>query len=418
MQMTAAKEVAPEGLDELIRSLLLGNLMSQGGRRLGVEYERLVLHREDRSAAPLDFCREFFSGMVDRLSARPMVDGDVVKGLVTDRFEMSMEPGGQLEVSTPPHENLDAVDAGMADATAVIEDALAGSPYELVCLGHTPVTPVEQLGLLPRERYRIMDEVMPPRGALTRNMMRATAGFQLTYDVETEADAARKLAILYRLSPLLMSITANSRQVAGEDSGYASYRHLVWLQTDTARTGVPPGCLRAETAIEGYIRFATRAVVMFLERDGKLQKAPQKSLAELVAEGGITTKDVDDHLSGLFPFVRLRNYIEIRTFDSVDWDLARSVLALASGIVYCEHATGRAETLSESIAPDDPEQLAALHVEAARNGLDARCCDGASFRELAQELITYSGATLGGEGCSWARPRDLDRVRAEVEGSS
>src|SRR5690606_32858926 len=183
-------------------------------------------------------------------------------------FEMSMEPGGQLEVATPPHEQLADIDHALRRALDAIGRVLEPTPYELVALGHAPVTPVAELGLLPRDRYRIMDARMPARGPLSRNMMRATAGFQLTYDVADRDDASRKLALLYRLSPVLLAISANSRFVGGADSGYASFRHHVWWQTDRDRSGVPPGCMHAETAIDGYIGYAKAAHVLFLVRDG------------------------------------------------------------------------------------------------------------------------------------------------------
>ncbi|MCA8943436.1 MAG: hypothetical protein KDB80_12810 [Planctomycetes bacterium] len=409
--------VTLDQLSETIHRLILGNPMSKGRKLLGIEYERLLLDRSTRESAPLEFCRDLLARLCKALDADPMVDGDVLKGLRAGEFEMSMEPGGQLEVACAPVSKLAEAESIMQRVDAVIESQLDGTPYELACLGHAPVTPVEDLGLLPRERYQIMDRLMPARGPLTRNMMRATAGFQLTYDIESDADAASKLALLYRLSPVFVALAANSREVAGKDSGYASYRHLVWWETDFMRSGVPEGCLDPATAIDGYIRYAREATVLFRndpERAGGLLADGQHTLEEVCTAGELTEADVDLHLTSLFPFVRLRNYIEVRCLDSVEWSLARSMLALISGIVYCPAASAKAMKLSDELLPASAEELRDLHLATAKDALDATAPSGRTLRELARELVGFANATLGGATCDWAEPSDLDEVRARL----
>ncbi|MGA0867613.1 MAG: glutamate-cysteine ligase family protein [Planctomycetota bacterium] len=415
--MTSNRPVRPGELEGLLDELVLGRPMPSGERLLGVEYERLLLDRVDRTSAPLDFCRQLMIDLVDDLGAEPIVEGPIVKGLDSARFAMSMEPGGQLEVASPPCRRLAEIDACMDAATAAIERRLEGTRFELAALGHAPVTPVEQLGLLPRERYRIMDATMPSRGPLTRNMMRATAGSQLTYDVRDREDAGKRLALLYRFSPVLLALSANSREVAGRDSGYASFRHHVWWETDRDRSGIPAGCLHPETAIEGYLRYAADAQVLFLERDGVVVRAPEGSLEDLVRAGVLTVADVALHLSGLFPFVRLRNYIEVRCFDALPWPECRSLLALVSGLIYCDHAFDDASALSEALVVDAPAALRALPEKAARDGLDASAPDGRSFRDLAGDMIGIARATLGSETCDWAEPADLDAAASRLSGA-
>lgn len=415
-RMTSNSPVRPGELDGLLCELVLGRPMPSGERLLGVEYERLLLDRTTRASAPLDFCRQLMIDLVEDLDATPVVEGPIVKGLEAAHFAMSMEPGGQLEVASPPKRRLREIDACIEEATVAIERRLEGTRFELAAIGHAPVTPVEKLGLLPRERYRIMDAAMPARGPLTRNMMRATAGFQLTYDVRDREDAGARLALLYRFSPVLLALSANSREVAGRDSGYASFRHHVWWETDRARSGIPAGCLHAETAIDGYLRYAAEAEVLFLERDGGVVAAPGGSLEDLVRAGVITVADVELHLSSLFPFVRLRNYIEVRCFDALPWSECRSLLALVSGLIYCDHAFGAASALSEALVVDDPDALRALHEAAARDGLDAVGPDGRTFRAIASEMLDIARGTLGSDTCDWAEPDDLAAVAARVSG--
>lgn len=412
--MTLTRSIAPAELDALLEQMILGRPLPNGKRLLGVEYERLILDRRTRENAPLAFCQQLLADLVDDLGARPLTEGPVLKGLQAAQFEISMEPGGQIEVASPPGERLADIDAVLAAATAVIERRLRDTPFELACFGHAPVTPVERIGILPRERYRIMDARMPTRGPLSRNMMRATAGFQLTYDVRDREDAGNRLALLYRFSPVLLAISANSRTIAGRDSGFASFRHHVWWQTDRDRSGVPDGCMRPETAIDGYIRYAKRAHVLFFSRDGSVVEAPDMPLINLVERGEITEADVDLHLTSLFPFVRLRNYIEVRCFDSLPWAECRSLLALVSGLIYCDHAFGAADDLSRALLVEEPSAIRMLHEAAARDGLEARAIDGRSFRELAEEMLVIARSTLGGQNCDWAEPSDLAAIAARI----
>ncbi len=406
--------LASEELDSALESELLGAPMAHGQRHLGIEVEYLILHRETRETAPLSFCRQLLEDLVGDLDGIGSKDGDVLNRVDGDLFFLTMEPGGQLEIATVPLHSMQEIDPIMVRATEVVRDRLATTDYALVSIGHAPVTKVADLGLLPRERYRIMDARMPKRGSLTRNMMRATAGLQATYDIEDRADASRKMALLYRLSPVLLAITANSRMVEGRDSGYQSFRHRVWWETDRDRSGVPEGCLHAETAVAGYIRYARQATMLFFERDGRLVESPERSLEELVAEGQVTRGDLGVHLSSLFPFVRLRNYLEVRCLDAMEWPLAKGVVALISGVIYCPKATARAEELSECLVVDDPGALRDLHLAAAKDALNARAPDGTSFRKLALDLLEFSQATIGAPDCQWATNADLDPVAARI----
>lgn len=405
-----------EGLDQAIEALLLGSPIARGRRLLGVEYERLILHKETRESAPLEVCRQLFADLVEDLAATPDPDGDVLAKMNGGDFGMSMEPGGQLELATAPRQSLADLDHIVLRVTQAIDKRLAGTDYRMVCLGHAPVTPVAELGLLPRNRYHVMDAHMPGRGPLTRNMMRATAGFQLAYDVTDRQDAGRKLALLYRLTPVLMALCANSRMAEGKDTGYASYRHVVWWQTDGDRVGIPEGCLHADTAIDGYVRYARRARALFRLVDGKIEAAPQEPFEHWVRDGAVSLAELDLHLSSLFPFIRLRNYIEVRMFDAVEWPLVRSVCAMLSGILYCGLATERAEALSEPLAIEDLDAMREFHLAAARDGLDATDPAGRSLRDVARELVACAKGRLGDRDCNWARPEDLAEVARRIEG--
>lgn len=414
VEFSPSEFVDPASLDAILDTAVIGNPKPQGRRLLGIEVERLILHEATGESAPLEFCRQLLEDLASDIDGQRFYDGDVLNRVDGDGFSFTMEPGGQLELATDPQASLSELDPTMKMIRALVHERLRGSGYTPVSLGHAPVSKVADLGLLPRRRYAIMDSAMISRGHLSRNMMRATAGFQLTYDFEDRADAGRKLALLNRLVPVMVAVTANSRMVEGEDSGFESFRHYVWMHTDRDRVGVPDGGLHAETAIEGYKTFARRATMLFQKRNGELVASPEKTFEDVVAMGEVTMEDLELHLTSLFPYVRLRNYLEVRYLDSVRWPLARGVLALLSGLVYCPTATARAEALSESLVPGNPDAFVELHTDAARFGFDARDASGTSFRDLARELLSFSAATLGGKDCRWAEPADLDVIAAHI----
>ena len=403
-----------QALDEALETAVIGSPMPSGRNYLGIEVERLILHRETQEAASLWFCRQLLADLAEDIGGKITWDSDVIQRVDGEGFSFTMEPGGQLELATDPRSSVGELDPTMDKIRRLVNGHLADTDYTLDPRAHTPVSKASEMELLPRSRYRIMNKTMTPRGPLTPNMMRATAGFQLTYDVTDRVDAGRKLALLNRLAPVMAAISANSRTIEGRDSGFASYRHYVWLNTDRDRVGIPEGGLHAETAVDGYIRFARKAATLFLKRDGELIEAPQRSFEQLVAEGEITPEDLDLHLSSLFPFVRLRNYLEVRYLDAVSWELARSMLALLSGLVYCPKATAAAQILSADLVPVDRAGLDHIHLQAAKHGLDAQTPAGGSFRDLARLLVEYSSATLGGENCGWADPDDLEVVAERI----
>jgi glutamate--cysteine ligase len=410
-----SETIAALTLDEAIETALVGHPMSKGRNYLGIEVEQLILHRQTKEQAPLEFSRGLIADLAEIIGGQITWDGEVIRRVDGEGYSFTMEPGGQLEIATDPRSSVQELDPTMDQVAGLVDERLRGTEYEAVSLGHTPVSKVADIALLPRTRYQIMDRTMTPRGRLTPNMMRATAGFQLTYDISDRKDAGQKLALLNRLAPVLVAVTANSRMVEGRDSGFASFRHNVWLHTDRDRVGVPPGCLEAETAVDGYIQFARRATMLFQIRDGVMVESPERSFEDLVSEGTVTLEDLELHLSSLFPYVRLRNYLEVRYLDAVEWPLARSVLALLSGLIYCPTATAGAQATSASLVPSDlNEGLRTLHSDAARLGLGAKAPDGRGFREIARELLAYSSSTLGGDTCQWASPADLEAVAARI----
>lgn len=409
--MDSRDPIDPPALDDLIRAELLGTGGGSDRRLIGVEYERLLLESSTRRTAPLSAVYELLARATSITGGEGVFEGAIQKGLRTADFELSVEPGGQVEVSTPPARALASLDAAMAAADAVLQRALEATGFELVALGHAPTTPVGEIGLLPRTRYRIMDARMPQRGSLSRNMMRATAGFQVTLDFADGRDGERLLALMFRLSPVIAAWSANSRVVAGAESGYSSYRHHVWLHTDVDRSALFARCLEFDGALDGYVDWVRKARVLFLNRNDALIAAPEKPFERLVADRMVTRADLALHLTSMFPFVRMRGHIEVRCADSVEWPRARAFAALLGAIAYDPAVRSAAEELSDALVPSSHGDLVEFHERVARHGLATTVPDGRSLCHFALELAELAAAALAANPRAIASPDSLGPLR-------
>ncbi|MFO1053636.1 MAG: glutamate-cysteine ligase family protein [Planctomycetota bacterium] len=409
--MDPTARVTIDDLDARIERHLIGDPGAPRQRLIGIEYERLLLHRVTGESAALDAAQRLLEGVGVATGGRPIVEDGILKGVHAEAFEVSIEPGGQVEISTPPCHSLTDADRSIAAADDALATALSGTDLELVALGHAPRTPVLAHGLLPRNRYRIMDARMPPRGELTRNMMRATAGFQVTLDFDGRAGASELLASFYRLSPLLAALTANSRIVVGDDSGYATFRHHVWLHTDRDRSALPDDCLDPARVIDGYVAWARRARTLFQWREGVIVEAPEMPFQELVARSVVTSADLALHLSSLFPFVRPRGHAEVRCMDSVPWDRARAIAAMLAAVAYHDGSRRVADRIGAALIVTDPVELRAFHEQVARHGLRAVAPDGRELAAIAREWVEGVDAALATSAFPMVERHDLLPLR-------
>jgi len=246
-------------------------------------------------------------------------------------------------------------------------------------LGMQPISRVDEIELLPKDRYHIMYPYMARKGKLGQRMMKQTAGVQANLDYSDEADAMRKLRLSMGIVPLLYAMFANSPLSDGSLNGYHSFRGHIWQDTDADRCGALEFVFRDDAGFEDYVDYALNVPMYFLERDHKylnLTAPGGITFHEFMANGygkeRATIEDWSNHLTTIFTEVRLKKYIEIRTADSQPPALMLALPAICKGILYDDDCMSGAWDLvkrwsfAERLALTDAAQKIGLEARAGR----------------------------------------------------
>lgn len=389
--------------------------------RVGTEYEKLGVHATTGRAV-------LYSGrggietvlrtLAERYGWRPKHEGDRVVALYSDKTSITLEPGAQLELSGEQCPTIHCAREEFRGHTHEI----AGIGRELgivfLGLGIHPVTRLEEIEMVPKQRYGIMAPYMAKVGRLGTRMMKQTATVQANFDYADEADAMRKLRTAMGVTPIVSAIFANSSVSEGDLNGYMTLRGHVWTDTDPARTGLLPFVFSESAGFDAYIDWALAAPMYFVIRNGRYVDLSGTPFHDFMNRGrdGIdpTMEDWVLHLSTLFPEVRLRTYLEVRAADSQPPDLVLAVPALLKGFLYEADCLDAAWDLTKRWTW---EQRLDLYHDAHRHGLAARI-DHVSLLDLARELLSVAIEGLKRQAARDAQGRDetiyLERLREQL----
>jgi glutamate--cysteine ligase len=357
--------------------------------KVGTEHEKIGLLLPELRPIPYEGER----GIASVLEAVAETDGwsrqregEHVVALRKDRASITLEPGGQLELSGAPlrtiHETCSEFNGHLATMKRVCE------PLGIVWLGlgMHPIHGVPEIPSMPKSRYRIMRSYLPARGSLGLEMMYATATVQANFDFSDEADMVAKLRTALAVSPVVSAIFANSSLSEGKANGFVSRRLHIWQHTDPARTGLLPFAFEPGFGYRQYIEWALDVPMFFVVRKGQYHAAGGMPFRTFLREGWsgerATFADFDRHLTTLFPEVRLKHVIEVRGADAVPPGLTCSLPALWKGILYDRGALEAAHELARATSHEERE---AARVDVSRRGLAARYA-GRPMLEVAEEL--------------------------------
>jgi glutamate--cysteine ligase len=375
------------------RDDLLGSLRGGGRRRedwgIGLESEKLVLDAETGEAASYARIRDLLSHLEGVAGWQGIYDDEALIGLQGKRSSITLEPGGQLELSGRLCCDLHC---NRRDLQRYVQQVSEIAPELGLCLlgfGIQPFTPLEKIDWLPKKRYAIMGPYMRKTGDMGQRMMKQTAGTQVNLDYLDEADCVRKLRLLQWLSPMFYALFANSPLLDGVESGFLSIRGEVWSRTDKDRCGLIPAFMQNGGRLDDYVDYALATPIYFLQRGDRLIDMTKKRVTftqflEQGAEGETACLgDWNLHLSTLFPEVRLRPQLELRTPDSLPPDLALAVAALIKGLFYDEAALAKMETLLGELPTPVRMQI---YRDSWQYGLNTRF-GSITLLELARELV-------------------------------
>jgi glutamate--cysteine ligase len=365
---------------------------------VGGEYERAVVRRDGRSVgyAEEDGIRWILDSLADDSGWQRKFEGEnVIELRAPTGATITLEPGGQVELSGAPHRRLADLAAEVRDNRARLLRLSEGRDLRWIACGLTPYARIPDVAWMPKGRYRVMREYLPRHGELAHWMMKGTCSVQANYDYADEADCARKFHLALDLAPLTVALFANSPLHAGEPTGWQSWRGHIWTRTDPARTGFPPHVRRGYTH-RGWVDYLLDTPMMFWVRDGEWQAADGTTFRRWMDEGidgrFPTAADWELHQTSVFPEVRVKRTIEIRGADAVGVDGAIAFCALWSGLLYSDGALAEARALADRMVAEDRSHEA-RHVEAARRGLGATFA-GRSAAAWARDVVATAGRGL------------------------
>lgn len=367
--------------------------------RIGTEHEKIGYRRDD--LAPLAYegergIRAIFDRLM-RLGWAPVREGGNPIALTRGAQSITLEPGGQFELSGAPletlHQTCDEVNGHLDQLRPVGEELGIG----FLGIGMQPKWRRADIPVMPKARYDIMRAYMPRKGALGLDMMLRTCTVQTNLDFKSEADMVRKFRVGLALQPVATALFANSPFVDGKPSGFLSTRTHVWSDTDPDRCGVPAFVFDDGMGFETWADYALDVPMYFVNRDGRYIDTAGRSFRDFLA-GALpelpgerpTLADWESHLTTIFTEVRLKRFLEMRGADGGPWHMLCALPAFWVGLLYDDEALSAAAAL---VAGWTGEDVARLRADAARRGLEA-AHDGRSIRDIAREALALARGGL------------------------
>lgn len=361
--------------------------------RIGTEHEKFGYCKDTLLPLPYEGERSIkaiLECLRDRFSWAPVMEGENIIGLSKDGANVSLEPGGQLELSGAPlvsiHETCDEVNNHLADVQSVADEIGVG----FIGLGAAPIWTHDQMHMMPKGRYKLMTDYMGRVGTHGTQMMYRTCTVQVNLDFGSEADMVKKFRVALALQPVATALFANSPFFEGKLNGHKSWRSRIWRDLDPARTGTLPFAFEDGFGFEHYVDYALDVPMYFVYRDGKYIDALGQSFRDFM-KGKLpalpgetpTLSDWADHLTTIFPEARLKQFIEMRGADGGPWRRLCALPALWVGLLYDNSALDAAWDLAKDWTTETRE---ALRVAASVDGLQASI-EGVNMADLAREVV-------------------------------
>lgn len=368
--------------------------------RIGTEHEKFGYCKDTLNPLPFEgerSIRAVLEGLRDRHGWAPVEEGGHLIGLTKDGANVSLEPGGALELSGAPletiHQTCDEVNEHLREVKGVADELGVG----FIGLGAAPIWTHDQMPLMPKGRYKLMDAYMPKVGTTGREMMRRTCTVQVNLDFGSEADMVQKMRVALALSPVATALFANSPFFEGKPVGVKSKRMQIWETLDNSRTGMLPFVFEEGFGFERWVEYALDVPMYFVYRDGKYVDALGMSFRDFL-EGKLpalpgetpTLSDWADHLTTAFPDARVKKFIEMRGADGGPWRRLCALPAFWVGLMYDQTALDAAWDLCRNWTA---EQREALRLAATRDALAAEV-DGIRMHDLAREVLEICEAGL------------------------
>jgi glutamate--cysteine ligase len=370
--------------------------------RIGTEHEKFAFTLEGHAPVPYDGPRgikALLNGMRHLLGWEPIMEAENIIGLydVTGGGAISLEPGGQFELSGAPVETVHQTSSELMAHLAQVREIARPLRIGFLGIGMTPKWTLREMPAMPKGRYRIMTAYMPKVGAHGLDMMYRTCTVQTNLDFSSEADMVKKLRVSLALQPVATALFANSPFTEGKPNGFQSFRSEIWRDTDNQRAGTLPWAFEPGMGFERWVDYALDVPMYFVKRGDKYIDVAGQSFRDLLA-GRLdalpgeraTLSDWANHVSTIFPEVRLKRFLEMRGADGVPWRMLPALPAFWVGLLYDQDCLDAAwDIVKDWTAPERQK----LRDDVPKQALKATI-RGRSMLELAKDCLTLAHAGL------------------------
>ena len=335
---------------------------------IGVEHEKFIFEKNSNQRINFETVSKIFS-FLTKFGWKPIKENNNIVALSKDGQKITLEPGNQIELSGAKLKSIHLVCNESYKFLNELKETCTNFGLKMMAVSFDPFSKLQNIPRTPKLRYKIMAEEMPINGKLSLEMMYQTCGTQINLDYTSEKDFIKKFKLSCFLTPLSIAIFANSSIKDSRPSGYLSYRSKVWQHT--SRAGLPKKFLE-EMNFEKYADMAINMPLLFVLKDSKHLKVKDKTFKDFM-EGKIdllenikpTIKDFNNHLSTIFTEVRLKQYIELRSLDTCEWDCHCGGPAFFVGLLY-----GNLDEAIEIINDWKSAEVLNAYAEAPKKGLN------------------------------------------------
>ncbi|CAI0414404.1 unnamed protein product [Linum tenue] len=371
--------------------------------RIGTEHEKFGFDIGSLRPMRYEQIADLLNSIAERFDWEKIMEGEYIIGLKQGKQSISLEPGGQFELSGAPvetlHQTCAEVNSHLYQVKAVAEEMGIG----FLGIGFQPKWGIKDIPIMPKGRYDIMRNYMPKVGTLGLDMMFRTCTVQVNLDFSSEADMIRKFRAGLAMQPIATALFANSPFTEGKPNGYLSMRSHVWIDTDNNRTGMLPFVFDNSFGFEQYVDYALDVPMYFVYRNkryvdctGMSFRVPiypyysSKVLQDFLAgklpslPGELPTlNDWENHLTTIFPEVRLKRYLEMRGADGGPWRRLCALPAFWVGLLYDEVSL---QNVLDMVADWTPAERQMLRDKVPRMGLKTPFRDG-FLKHVAQDVV-------------------------------
>ncbi len=365
--------------------------------RIGTEHEKFIFSLKNFHPVPYkgkNGIESLLNTLKENSDWKAINEKNNIIGLKAEnKSSISLEPGGQLELSGAPLKNLHMTCDETGTHLNQLRNALKKLNLGMAGFGFHPLSSREDFQFMPKGRYKIMKKWMPKVGDMGLDMMLRTCTIQVNLDYSDEIDMVRKFKTATTLQPIITALFCNSPFYEGKPSGFLSMRTEVWRNTDKARSGIPVCLFEEGFGYQKWVDYLLSVPMYFVHRNGKYYDVSGSSFQNFLNgklkdfEGQRPTiKDWEDHMSVAFTDVRLKGFLEMRGADGGPWDRICALPAVWVGILYDKESLEAAEELAKHITFSE---IIEATEACSKTGLKANL-GKFKVQELAKELLSIS----------------------------